>query len=309
MGLRAWMLVLLLAGPGLLQAPAVMAEETDAERNQRLEEKLKRLEQRQRNEEAARKKAASQPKPVTKPAAAPKPRQGTLVLTADAPCTLNIDGEALGTLGDTPRTVQVPPGEMLVQCDSTERSGVRARQTRKVADGEKLVVTLELAGQVRTGREAEDRIEQGRKAAPEREQALVPAVTIKAAVATPEEERAYLAAFDLAKSGKYDEAIKGFRSLVVQWPQGPYSDNAWYWMGEVQTVKRDYVGATTSFQYLTDKFPTSPKIADGLYKLGLSQLELKRNGEARTTLQRVVREYPETNAATLARKKLDQIGG
>jgi len=69
---------------------------------------------------------------------------------------------------------------------------------------------------------------------------LAPAVTAKAAVATPEEERAYLGTFDLLKNGKYDEAVKGFRSMLDQWPQGRYADNGWYWMGEAQLVKRDY---------------------------------------------------------------------
>lgn len=133
--------------------------------------------------------------------------------------------------------------------------------------------------------------------------------TAKAAVATPEEERAYLGTFDLLKNGKYEESIKGFRSMLDQWPQGRYADNGWYWMGEAQLVKRDYAGAATSFQSLVDKFPGSPKLADGLYKLGLAQIELKRNPEAKTAFQRVLREYPSTNAANLAKQKLDQIGG
>lgn len=133
--------------------------------------------------------------------------------------------------------------------------------------------------------------------------------TVKAAVATPEEERAYLGTFDLLKNGKYEESIKGFRSMLDQWPQGRYADNGWYWMGEAQLVKRDYAGAATSFQSLVDKFPGSPKLADGLYKLGLAQIELKRNPEAKSAFQRVLREYPSTNAANLAKQKLDQIGG
>ena len=138
---------------------------------------------------------------------------------------------------------------------------------------------------------------------------LAPASTPKATVATPEEERAYLGTFDQLKNGKYDEAIKGFRGMLDQWPQGRYADNGWYWMGEAQLVKRDYAGAATSFQALVQGFPTSPKMADGLYKLGVSQVELKRNAEARTSLQRVIRDYPNTNASNLAKQKLDQLGG
>jgi tol-pal system protein YbgF len=138
---------------------------------------------------------------------------------------------------------------------------------------------------------------------------LAPAGSGRAAVATPEEERAYLGTFDLLKNGKYDEAIRGFRSMLDQWPQGRYADNGWYWMGEAQMVKRDYAGAANSFQSLVQGFPSSPKVADGLYKLGLSQIELKKPVDAKAALQRVIREHPSTNAANLAKQKLDQLGG
>lgn len=132
---------------------------------------------------------------------------------------------------------------------------------------------------------------------------------VKAAVATPEEERAYLGTFDLLKNGKYDEAIKGFRSMLDQWPQGRYADNGWYWMGEAQFVKRDYAAASSSFQSLVQNFSGSPKMAEALYKLGLCQAELKKTAEAKGSLQRLLREFPNTNAANLAKKKLDELGG
>lgn len=138
---------------------------------------------------------------------------------------------------------------------------------------------------------------------------LAPAPTPKATVATPEEERAYLGTFDQLKNGKYDDAIRGFRSMLDQWPQGRYADNGWYWMGEAQMVKRDFAGAANSFQSLVQGFPSSPKVADGLYKLGLAQVELKKPVDAKAALQRVIREHPSTNAANLAKQKLDQLGG
>lgn len=131
----------------------------------------------------------------------------------------------------------------------------------------------------------------------------------KASVATPEEERAYLGTFDLLKNGDYDGAISGFGEMLSQWPQGRYADNGWYWMGEAQLVKRDYADAAKSFESLIRSFPSSPKVADGLYKLGLCQAELKRPSEAKISLQRVIRDYPDSNAANLAKRKLDQLGG
>ncbi|TXI83292.1 MAG: tol-pal system protein YbgF [Cupriavidus sp.] len=124
---------------------------------------------------------------------------------------------------------------------------------------------------------------------------------------TPEEEGAYLATFDLLKNGKYDDAIRGFRSMLDKWPQGRYSDNATYWMGEACYVKRDYKSAQTAFQTVLDKFGTSPKVPDAMLKVGLCQIELKQNDQATATLQKVIKTYPAANAANLAKQRLDQL--
>lgn len=131
-----------------------------------------------------------------------------------------------------------------------------------------------------------------------------PTVTISQGNASPEEEGAYLAAFDLLKNGKYDDAVRGFRSMIEKWPQGRYADNAWYWMGEANYVKRDYKSALNSFQSLLQRFPTSPKAPDAMLKVGLTQIELKQDAEGRETLQRVTQSYPNSNAAKLAQQRL-----
>jgi tol-pal system protein YbgF len=114
--------------------------------------------------------------------------------------------------------------------------------------------------------------------------------------AAPEEEAAYLRAFDLLKGGRYDEAIGGFKSMIQKWPSGRYADNAWYWMGEAYYVKRDYASAIQSFQAVPDRFPTSPKAPS----------ESRQKDQARATLQRVVRDYPNSSAANTARQRLAQ---
>ncbi|PPE73055.1 tol-pal system protein YbgF [Solimonas fluminis] len=123
--------------------------------------------------------------------------------------------------------------------------------------------------------------------------------------ATVEEETAYLAAFDEFKNGKYDNAIRGFKSMVATYPQGTYAPNAYFWMGEMYTIKRDYKAALTNFQTILQRFPASPKVPDAMLKVGLTQLELKSDAEGRATLQRVISTYPNSNAAKLAAQRLN----
>lgn len=136
-----------------------------------------------------------------------------------------------------------------------------------------------------------------------------PAAVVAAPVetATPEEERAYLAAFDMLKEGKYDEAIRGFRGVLERWPNGRYAGDALYWTGETYYVKRDYKSALTAFQTVGQRFPTSTRAPDSLLKVGLSQLELKQAVEGQATLARVIQMYPQTNAARLAQQRLGAV--
>ena len=124
--------------------------------------------------------------------------------------------------------------------------------------------------------------------------------------AAPQEEAAYLQAFDQLKGGKYDDAISGFKAMIQKWPDGRYADNAWYWMGEAHYVKRDYPAAVQSFQTVAERFPKSPKAPDALLKLGLAQSESKQKDQSRATLQRLIKDYPSSNAASLARQRLAQ---
>lgn len=121
---------------------------------------------------------------------------------------------------------------------------------------------------------------------------------------SPEEEGAYLASFDLLKGGKYDEAIRGFKGVLDKYPQGRYADNAAYWMGEANYVKRDYNAALAAFQTVVNTYTSSPKVPDAALKSGLTLLELKRTDEGRAALQQVIQRYPTSNAAKLATSKL-----
>jgi len=125
--------------------------------------------------------------------------------------------------------------------------------------------------------------------------------------ASQEEESTYLAVFELLRAGRYDEAIAGFKDVTVRWPQGKYADNAWYWLGESYYAKKDYDNALDAFRNLATRFPASAKMPDALLKIGMAQAEKKQVAEAKATLQKVIADYPTSNAASLAKTRLDQL--
>lgn len=134
-----------------------------------------------------------------------------------------------------------------------------------------------------------------------------PAQSGPPASAAADEEAAYLKSFDLLKAGKYDDAIRGFRGMLDKYPQGNYSDNAWYWTGESYNIKKDYPNALTAYRSLLEKFPASPKVPDSLLKTGIILQDQKKNDQARTAYQRVIKEFPNSSSATQARNRLAQL--
>jgi len=145
---------------------------------------------------------------------------------------------------------------------------------------------------------------------------LVPApmpVTAPPALSTSEqsdpaiERAAYERAFELLKQGRYDLAVAAFKAFVETYPQGHYADNAQYWLGEANYVQRNFQAAATEFGRVVDGFPDSDKRPDAMLKLGYTQQELGQNDKARATLSNVVSSYPNSTAARLATKRLQDL--
>jgi tol-pal system protein YbgF len=121
------------------------------------------------------------------------------------------------------------------------------------------------------------------------------------------EQASYDAAFSALKGGDYQKAIGGFKSFVAAYPSSSLASNAQYWLGEAYYVTRDYQNAIGAFQKVTTEYPDSRKAPDALVKIGFTQSALGRNGDAKVTLEDVVKRYPGTEAATLATERLKRL--
>lgn len=122
-----------------------------------------------------------------------------------------------------------------------------------------------------------------------------------------DEREAYDAAFELLKDGRYDEAAGAFAQFVERHPEGPYADNAQYWLAESRYVTRDFEAALEAFRAVTEKYPDSAKVADARLKIGYTLYELGRHDEARSALQRVVEQHPNSAVSRLAEERLLKI--
>jgi tol-pal system protein YbgF len=138
-----------------------------------------------------------------------------------------------------------------------------------------------------------------------------PATTAPAVAASPKpgvsDKQAYQTAFDLLQARKYDEAAKAFTQFLSGYASSPLADNAQYWLAQSHYVQRQFNVALPEFQKVVDKYPQSSKLPDALLKVGYCQSELGNKNAARTALQQVMRQFPDTTAARLATQQLEKL--
>ncbi len=107
---------------------------------------------------------------------------------------------------------------------------------------------------------------------------------------TPKEH--YNHAFKLLNQSKFDEAGGYLESFVSKHSKDPLIGNAYYWLGEVYYVKKDYMKAADNFRKGYEALPKGPKAPDNLFKLGMSLAALDKIKEACVVYKRV-QKFPE----------------
>ena len=115
------------------------------------------------------------------------------------------------------------------------------------------------------------------------------------------ERNAYTAAFNLMKESRFEESADAFNRLIADYPNGQYTPNAFYWIGELNLAMDEVEQARQSFAQVLALYPEHGKVPDALYKLGVVHHRLDDNERALEHLDRVVAEYPNSTAAGLAR--------
>jgi tol-pal system protein YbgF len=124
-----------------------------------------------------------------------------------------------------------------------------------------------------------------------------------------DEQISYLAAYELVKNKKYDDALSAMQNFVAKYPQGGYTANAHYWLGELYMVKKDYSEAIKHFDIVLEQFPSSSKCSASMLKIGYALAASGKTTDARTKLLEVLKKYPDTSTAELASTKLQSLGG
>ena len=108
---------------------------------------------------------------------------------------------------------------------------------------------------------------------------------------------------------KFDQAINGLYDFIDTYEEGDLKVNAYYWLGEVYLAENQLEQAKQAFTIVATRYGDHRKAPDAVYKLGVTLDKQGEADEAGRRMQTVIRNYPNSNAASLAKKYLDGKSG
>lgn len=102
-------------------------------------------------------------------------------------------------------------------------------------------------------------------------------------------------------NGASGTARTAFEQLLSAWPNSPEAPRAQFYIAVSYANDRNMPAADSVYQVVFAKYPKSPEAATSLYKHGLFLWDANKKVEARQFLNRVQRDYPDSDEARSAR--------
>jgi tol-pal system protein YbgF len=133
-------------------------------------------------------------------------------------------------------------------------------------------------------------------------QRIAPPTT--ASPTAPDPNQLYDQASQDLTQGRYGLALQGFREFVRRFPESELADNAQYGVGECFFAQSQFDSAASEYAMVEARFPGGDKMPAGLWKMALTQEKLGEAAASRKTLQDLVKRYPQSGEAQLARERL-----
>jgi tol-pal system protein YbgF len=107
-------------------------------------------------------------------------------------------------------------------------------------------------------------------------------------------------------NGQYAKAQEDFAAFLSRHPSSPLTPNALYWQGECLYAQKKFDAAIMLFKDIAAKYPGHPKAAAALLKAGFAYARINDMENARFYWQILVDDFPRSEPAGIARKRLAQ---
>lgn len=115
----------------------------------------------------------------------------------------------------------------------------------------------------------------------------------------------YREAYALYHRRDHQGAEERWRRFIARDPEGDLADDAQYWIGECRFARGLFREARGEFQAVIDSYPYSDRVPHAHYGIALCQERLGEDSSMRETLALLLREFPQSDVAPLARARLE----
>lgn len=117
-----------------------------------------------------------------------------------------------------------------------------------------------------------------------------------------EEKELFKSALILFEESRFAEALEIFSQIIITFPDGSFTADAYFWSGELFLAQEMFEDAKLSFKNVVDNFYQHSRTPDSLFKLG----EIYRiEGDIERSLEfydKVKEDFPDSGASQLAKK-------
>ena len=126
-------------------------------------------------------------------------------------------------------------------------------------------------------------------------------------VANPAEIRDFDAALATLRRGEFAPAQTAFLDFISRYPQSGYKPSALFWLGNAQYALRAYREAVINFKSVVAIAPDHVRSPEAALSIANCQVELKDLKAARKTLEDLIKVYPQSEAASVAKDRLSKL--
>ena len=117
-----------------------------------------------------------------------------------------------------------------------------------------------------------------------------------------EEKELFKSALILFEESRFAEALEIFSQIIITFPDGSFTADAYFWSGELFLAQEMFEDAKLSFKNVVDNFYQHSRTPDSLFKLG----EIYRiEGDVERSLEfydKVKEDFPDSGASQLSKK-------
>jgi tol-pal system protein YbgF len=120
-------------------------------------------------------------------------------------------------------------------------------------------------------------------------------------------QRVYDTAWADYTSGQWDLCISGFDMYLRTFPRSDLADEAQFYIGECHYADGKNQEAVQAYTQVITNYPRGQSVAPAYYKRGLAFERLGQVDRARESFEAVVKSFPDSDAARLAKQNLDRL--